>query len=271
MAARPRQQPVALEAAAGHDGASPHRGVAARRRGTHLDVTVTRVQRLHGDPGTHHDVVAGQLADHGLDDRAEVHDGGPRHRQGGHAGDVRLDGGEAPAVERVTGDAVGDRPAAQLVEPSELADLGRHNDLAAAHDRHAPGGARGFERRLARGAQLCLGGSRRVVDPRVQHPAVVPGLVATRRRFFVEHEELELRGPAPQRPRRRQADDAGADHDDVGVETEARRTDHRRILPAVGAAVPTRGGAPNAAAPPGPGDRRHRIRVGSRGERSACW
>src|SRR5439155_1145120 len=71
-------------------------------------------------------------------------------------------------------------------------------------------------------------GTRLVIDPRVNHTAVVPALVGGNLRFLFEHEDSNAGLPVDDLPCGRQADQAGADHCQVDVVREGQLPAARR-------------------------------------------
>ena len=156
-----------------------------------------------------HDAVDERLAHRGIVDNALL---GDEHRR--DAADVRL------ALTRLIGgqhaearQAVGHSPAKQLLEPRALL-LGCRDDHLAAHfvadavflaeALHLPNSVDG---------ESCLERARSVIQPGVQHAAVMSALMLADLRLFLEHDDTASRLRAEQLVRSGESDDAPADDD----------------------------------------------------------
>ena len=114
-------------------------------------------------------------------------------------------------------DAVGDAAALELVELRPLRLRDRDDQLAGAAGRQPARLAVVEELARALGAEARLERAGGVVDARVQDAGVVPGLMEARDRLALEHRDGAVGLPRQQLARHREADDAGADDDDVGL------------------------------------------------------
>ncbi|MNP45706.1 hypothetical protein D3C76_1396510 [compost metagenome] len=75
--------------------------------------------------------------------------------------------------------------------------------------------AEGFGRPVARQAELRLQAAGGVIDPSVDHPAIVPGLVAGRARLLLQQRNAGVRVEFNQLHGGRHADNAAADNHEV--------------------------------------------------------
>jgi hypothetical protein len=182
------------------------------------DAARLRVDVLDGAAGD--DLAAGRadLGGERAGDRLEVHDRGPRRVQRLDAAHVRFDvrdlgGGDALEA----GDAVGGAAALELVELRPLGLRDRDDQLAVAARGQAALDAVVVQLARALGAEAGLERAGRVVDAGVQDAGVVPGLVEALDGLALEHRDGAVGAACQQLARDREADDAGADHDDVGL------------------------------------------------------
>ena len=138
--------------------------------------------------------------------------------QCGDAGGVRFDLaqliGADPAQPR---HAVGDAAALQLIEPRQLALLGRDDHLARPLSRDPSLVAIGVEPPRALNREPRLQRARRVIDAGVDHPAGVAALVGGDALLALEHDDLGTRVASLQLPRDRDSDDPGTDHAEVAA------------------------------------------------------
>src|SRR5262249_54384597 len=121
----------------------------------------------------------------------------------------------------------------QVVEPRRLLFRCGDNHLAAAVGWNALLLAVCVQLALSLHAQLRLERARRVVDARVQHPAVVAGLVAADAPLLVEDAQAQLRIADEQLAGDRQADNARTDHDDVVAAHEIKVAGLRDVIPSL--------------------------------------
>ena len=144
-----------------------------------------------------------------------VHDPGVRHQQPVDAGGMRLVfpdllGAQAPEPLQPVGTA----PFLQFVEVWDLLLPGRHHHLAAAFAGDAVLLTEGVHGLAACHTVPGLERVGLVVEPRVDHPAVVAGLVGRQPVFRLQDEDGEVTGPG-QSHAGGTADDAAADDRDV--------------------------------------------------------
>ena len=115
---------------------------------------------------------------------------------------------------RIPVEAVGPAASLELVERGKLARLGRDDDLAAALVRHAVLLDQAVHQVPTLDAVPRFERARLVVQPRVDHAAVVAALVRGEVVLRLQHGQRAAQ-PLAQRVRRGDTDDAAADDDDV--------------------------------------------------------
>ncbi len=131
----------------------------------------------------------------------------------GDAGGVRLDLAQLVAFHPTNPwHAVRLRPPLELAQTVELRPVERHDELPAFAQRQPTFGAVGAQELDAAAAETRLERSRRVVDPRVDHAAVVTRLVEPDVRLLLEHRDCRVRAGLRNPPRDGEADDASADN-----------------------------------------------------------
>ncbi len=169
----------------------------------------------------------------------------------------------SPALSRrEIGEAVGAAAALQLVEPRHLPGVDRHHQLAAPPVGQPLLVEEAVEGLAAGGAQPRLRRARRVVEPGVDDPGVVAGLVGRQPLLGLEHGEAQA-VTLGERQRRGQADDAAAGDDDVeAVGQGATAPSSSGRCPS---ARPGRGRAPSSPPPAAPWSAGRDPRGGRRG------
>ena len=153
----------------------------------------------------------------GASDVAEIHGAGEGHPEPFDAAYVRLMVGDAVRADALGLHSVRPGAAFQLVERRDL--------IALRRDHHLAGLGRGDtvlateleQPRAATDAELGLERTRRVIEPRVDDPAVASGLVGRDLWLFFEDDDGESGVGAPDRVGCRQPDDPAADDGDVGA------------------------------------------------------
>ncbi len=150
----------------------------------------------------------------------------------------------AASMRRRPGDAVGAAAALELLQAPELLALGRHDHLAARSCGDLV--LRAVLVQLARTlhAQARLQRPRLVVDPRVDHPRVVAGLVCAQLGLALEHAHRQPRVAAGQ----------------LAGQRQARRSRRRRSPDRTGRALPRQPDRPAAARAITPATARHHCR-----------
>jgi hypothetical protein len=149
-------------------------------------------------------------------DAGEVEDAGGGKVEGADAGNGGLQLPEPVGVdERRPPDAVGQRPRVKLGETPELALVRSHDDLPAALVRDAVLVAEAIHCSITLHTETCLQRPRDVIHARMNDAAVVACLVQAGRRLLLEHDDIETGAAAQRFPSHREADDSGADNDQV--------------------------------------------------------
>ncbi len=126
---------------------------------------------------------------------------------------VRLDLAHAVPVDPAhPGHTVGEGAPLELAQTSELGLVECDDELAARDKRNLPLLAIALQQRDTTAAQLGLQRSRRVIDPRVDDPAVAPGLVQRNLPLLLEHGHGRVGAELRQPSRHSKTDDPGTDH-----------------------------------------------------------
>src|SRR5439155_25173646 len=149
--------------------------------------------------------------------------------QGAQPPGGRLDPGNAAALDHLEPtQPVGVASPLEIVEARELGLADRHDQLAGLRMRDAMGIAERPQLGGTANAESGFERTRLVIDPRVNHTAVVPALVGGNLRFLFEHEDSSAGLAVDDLPCGRQADQAGADHCQVDVVREGQLPAARR-------------------------------------------
>ena len=204
----------ALTSPAGHESRTP---LPARARDP-------------GDLVPEQDLAAGghDIVGEAARDEAIVDDPRSRHVQRAHAGRMRLELAQALRADQLEPRRRRSRPRGGATPRGAAAPKRRSRRSPCRRcwygiDRSAQ---YCLQRRRALRAETSLQRARRVVDARVDHAAVAPGLVLRDRRFLVENDDSQPGPPERKRARDSEADDTRADDGDVGAcdhPTDARR------------------------------------------------
>ena len=158
-----------------------------------------------GEPGHQ------RVADAGI-----VHNALLRDAQGGHAAHVRLDLAHLAGAEPSQAfQAVGAAARFQVAETGHLGLVGGHHDFAADLVRDAVLQAKRHHLADARNRQARFDRSGFVIQPGMQHAAVMAGLVAPHLVFLFKHGDAGAGEPEAQTVCGGQSDDAAADDDDA--------------------------------------------------------
>ena len=170
---------------------------------------------LDGEPEAQLDAPVGDQASELARHHSEVHDARARDVQRGDTTGVRLQLGELDRVDHARGDPVLVGALREGEEPGPLALVGRDDDLAAHVEGDLVLTAQAHELRGTARAHAGLGRPGPVVHTRVDDAGVAPALVEADGVLFLDHRDAEARRVLDERPRGREADDAGTDDDDV--------------------------------------------------------
>lgn len=214
------REPIRPGTGADDDGPRSSRATVV----AHLDSARQLVDPLDGAADRDHAAARGQLVGVCRCDLPEVDDSGARRVQPGDPGHVRLDLAQLAGRNRVKSrHAVLDPAALELGEPPELALAGRDDQLARAQGGDPALLAVGVELGGAGDAESRLQRPRLVVDPGVDHPAGVAGLVGADLALALEHADREAVVAKRELAGCRETDDPGADDDQIAF---ARRLGH---------------------------------------------
>ena len=171
----------------------------------------------------------------GAADGRVIGDAGAGHVQRADAGGVRFERAQLVGADLAqVGHAVGLAAPAQFREPLQFALVRRDDHLAAALRADAVLGAESVEplRALHRHPRLRRAGP--VIQPRVDHAAVVTALVPPDPRLLLQRNNAQPRMPPRQRHRRRKPQNARADYGYIRVESSCR---HAHASPFMGRAA----------------------------------
>ncbi len=153
-----------------------------------MDIDLLLIFGDRRDRGAGHDLAAPSAHDfrHRRDDQRVIDDAGARHEQGAEAADVGFARAQLVGVELVNFDAVVLGALVERVGAVELERRRGDEELAADLERDAVLGCERLRRDGAPAAEIGLEAARRVVDARVDHAAVVAGLVAAEAGFLLQ-------------------------------------------------------------------------------------
>lgn len=148
----------------------------------------------------------------GRGDHFVVDDPGRRHEQSGEPCDIGLELHEADVIDPFSGDAVLLGALEESLHMDALAIIGGDEKLAAIFEFYAVFHAESLSRGSAFAAKSGLQTSRRIINARMDDPAVVPGLMAGNGGFFFQNNDRGTR-PCPQNfAGGRQADNPSANN-----------------------------------------------------------
>ncbi|MNO89095.1 hypothetical protein D3C76_805670 [compost metagenome] len=200
-------QTVGLQAGAGHQLA----GLPGLLVVADLDVLAQFTDRPHG--GRQPDFATGLADDlgHGIADLLVVDDAGGIEEQRTETGDVGFAALEFSGVEALDFQAIELRTLVQRLHALHFHGVGGDQQFAADVECDAVFGAEILGGLGAALAQLGLEAAGGVVDARVNHAAVVAGLVAAEAVFLLKDQQRSARALLKQRQGGGQSDDAAAD------------------------------------------------------------
>ena len=177
---------------------------------------MVRVDRFDGDTVTNVHSTDGEFVGDGLSNPAVVDDSSVGCVKSLQPNGIRFDFGDlAGADPAQAGNRVGAAARLEIVEPGQFPGVGRHDELAAAlvGDRVVIAVVVHQPRTLH--AQPGLQRAGLVVDAAVNHPGVVAALVPGGGGLPLQHRDGVVGTPGDPLPGHGQADDAGADDDEV--------------------------------------------------------
>ena len=154
---------------------------------------------------------------HRLGDLRVVDDPGGLDEEAAQAANARFAPGDLRLVQALDVDAVGTGAFVERLHARQLRRLGGHEQLAALLVGDAVIATEPRRRLHALAAELGLETSRLVIDTGVDDPAVAPGLVTRQRGLLLQHRDGDPRKPLRHLHRRRQPDDAPANHREIEI------------------------------------------------------
>ena len=207
-----RRQAVGVEAAAVDDMPGLQRAPFRFQRGSAAGLPRPRHRRAGEN------VAAGRLKFAGVcvGDAHIVHDAGMRRPQRADAGGVRLNLRQAfrPYDFQIR-HAVGDAALVQVLQPAQLAFVGRHDNLAAGVVFNLVRIAEGHQSVFPAHAEPRFPRTGAVINAGMDDAAVMPGLVLSQPFLFLNDGNAQAGRGVQQLHRRGQADDAAADHSHI--------------------------------------------------------
>ncbi len=151
-------------------------------------------------------------------DRRIVDNPGRMDEERTEAGDIRLVGSQLRHRQAAVFDAVPARPILEALHSFNLGIVRRHQQFAAGFERNTVFGAERLCRLRSLAAQRRFQGSRRIINPGMDHAAVMARLMTRKLRLLFQEQDPGAGHSVLQRHGRRQADDA-ASYDAIVVQS----------------------------------------------------